>query len=115
MLPLYDASTARQLTTHNRNIINEIHLLALYVFDAASNNELKVEITDTSEIVINGTIITGTPMSLDPNYSNVLTLNKTESIEYVGIDTVKTYFKNYGYSIDTTISATNTLMWIISW
>jgi len=119
MLPVLDGLSARNWARGNDVITQEIFIIALAIIAAADAGELTTTVKFDSTVTINGTIITGSPMTNNDTagqtYYSVYSGNTTDAKSTEQMDTVIKYFEKYDYAISRTSSNGATITWNLSW
>lgn len=116
------ASEARDRADNDSVINGQIEIIKLSILNAIASYTFTTNVTHTSTVSINGTTITGSPMTMDNAtglaYWNVWQGNVTDSVKKAQMDAVISYFEGLKYSI-TRLTATGTtnsiFYWKLSW
>lgn len=116
MALIFDSRAAKTNSVRmSSKVIEEIALLELHVVKAVQENKLSVEITNSSEIEINGVTVTGTQMTQDLDYYNVWQNTVQDELKQAEMQAIINYFSNQlRYSITRFDSATF-MAWRIGW
>jgi formylmethanofuran dehydrogenase subunit B len=116
------ASEARDRADNDSIINSQVEIIKLAILNAIASYTFTTNVTHTSTVSINGTTITGSPMTMDNAtglaYWNVWQGNTTDSVKKAQMDAVISYFEGLKYSI-TRLTATGTtnsiFYWKLSW
>jgi hypothetical protein len=122
-MAIFPAASDARLRAENDSLINsQVVIMELAILNAIANNQFSVNITNSSTVSINGTTITGSPMTMDNAtglaYWNVWQGNTTDNVKKAQMDAVINYFTGLKYSIVrlTAQGTTNSIFyWQISW
>jgi hypothetical protein len=115
------ASYARDRGQDNNLIAQEITILELRVLSAIANNALSTTSSDTTTVTINGTVITGSPMTNDDAtgeaFYSVWKGNTESTLKSEQMREVMTHFSSKKYTIVRKKNTTtnDTFYWEISW
>jgi GTP:adenosylcobinamide-phosphate guanylyltransferase len=117
-----DASEARFRAENDSLITSQISIMEMAILAAIASNQFTVNVTHNSTVSINGTTITGSPMTMDTAtglaYWNVWQDNTTDNVKKAQMDAVINYFEDLKYSITrvTAQGTTNAIFyWQITW
>ena len=103
MTSFITATDARLRSENTTLIREEIAIIELAILSAISDNEFTVNIKHNTTIEINGTTITGSPMTLDDStggdYYSVWQGLTTNAVLKAQMDEVISYFEGLKYSI----------------
>lgn len=116
------ASEARDRADNDSVINSQIEIIKLAILNAIAANTFTTSVTHNSTVTINGTTITGSPMTMDNAtglaYWNVWQGNTTDDVKKAQMDAVIGYFEGLKYSITrlTANGTTNSIFyWKVSW
>jgi len=119
MLPTLDGLSARNWGRDNAAIIQEILIISLAITEAATNFDLSTTVQYDTTVDINGTTITGSPMTNQDatglTYYNVFADVTTDAKLTEQMDTVIKYFEKYDYAITRTSATGDSITWNVSW
>ncbi len=119
MLPVLDGLSARNWGRDNNTITQEILIISLAIINAAEAGELTTTVKFDSTVTVNGTVITGSPMTNNDatgqSYYSVYAGNTVSEKLTEQMNTVITYFEKYKYAITRTSSNGETITWNLAW
>jgi hypothetical protein len=116
MLPVLDGLSARNWSRDNDIITQEILIISLAITAAATSYNLSTTVNNATTVTINGTVVTGSPMSTAGiTYYNAWTGATVDAKLTEQMDTVIKYFEGYKYDITRTSSDGSSITWNLSW
>jgi hypothetical protein len=122
-MAIFPNATDARLRAENDALINsQVTIIELAILNAIANNQFSATVTHSSTVSINGTTITGSPMTTDNAtglaYWNVWQGNTTDNVKKAQMDAAIGYFEGLKYSITrlTASGTTNSIFyWKLSW
>lgn len=112
---MFNSTTARIGTVDSTLVETEIALINLNIIQAVKNDQVTANVDVTTQTIMNGVTITGTPITLEPNYylvwQQTITNNKLTSHMNSVIDN----FSKLGYTISRKTKNGQNISWQISW
>jgi len=115
------ASLARERGQDNSLIAQEISILEMRVLSAIASNALSTTANDTTTVTINGTVVTGSPMTNDDAtgeaFYSVWKGNTESTLRSEQMSEVINHFTSKKYTITRKKNTTtnDTFYWEISW
>lgn len=116
------ATEARDRADNDSLINSQIEIIKLSILNAIASNLFTTTVTHNSTVSINGTTITGSPMTMDSAtglaYWNVWQGNTADEVKKAQMDAVISYFEGLKYSITrlTAQGTTNSIFyWRLTW
>lgn len=116
------ATNARLLSENQSLITGQIAIIELSILSAISSNQFTSQIKHNTTVSINGTTITGSPMTNDDStaasFYNVWQGNIVDAVKKSQMDEVISYFTGLNYEISriTSTGTTNTIFyWSVNW
>lgn len=112
-------SQARERAQGNNTLVQQISIMEIAVLDAIAVGAMAVNITNSSTVTIQGTTITGSPMTDDDtdgrNYYKTWQGTITDATKLEQMNEVIAHFENKGYNIARKSSSGTYFYWRISW
>ena len=116
------ATNARLLSENQSLITGQISIIELAILSAISSNHFTAQIKHNTTVSINGTTITGSPMTNDDStaasFFNVWQGNTVDIVKKAQMDEVISYFTGLSYDISriTSTGTSNTIFyWSVNW
>jgi len=116
------ATNARLLSENQSLITGQIAIIELSILSAISSNQFTSQIKHNTTVSINGTTITGSPMTNDDStaasFYNVWQGNIVDAVKKSQMDEVISYFTGLNYEISriTSTGTSNTIFyWSVNW
>ena len=110
---------ARERAQGNNTLVQQIAIMEVAVLDAIASGTFTASITDTSTVTIQGTTITGSPMTDNDtdgqNYYKVYQGTITDAVKTEQMNEVIAHFQNKGYTIARKSSSGTYFYWEITW
>lgn len=110
---------ARERSQGNNVLAQQIAIMEVAVLDAIASGAFTASITDTSTVSIQGSTITGSPMTDNDtdglNYFKTWKATITDAVKTEQMTEVINHFKNKGYTISRKSSTGTYFYWYISW
>lgn len=112
-------SQARERAQDNNLLNQQIAIMEIAVLDTIASSAFSVNITDSSTVSIQGTTITGSPMTdndtLGETYYKAWQGTITDKVKVEQMNEVIAHFENKGYTIARKSSSGTYFYWQISW
>lgn len=112
MLSATDAKTQNISST---TVETEIFLLNINVLKKISAGNNTVIVNSISNTQVNGSYVTGTPMSTGNTYYKIWQGVTTDNFKTAEMNKVIDYYKKLGYTINRKSNDMETLYWQITW
>jgi len=110
---------ARERAQGNNTLVQQIAIMEVAVLDAISSGTFAATISDTSTVTIQGTTITGSPMTDNDtdglNYYKAYQGTITDAVKTEQMNEVIAHFENKGYTIARKSSSGTYFYWYITW
>ena len=110
---------ARERSQGNNVLAQQIAIMEVAVLDAIASGAFTASITDTSTVSIQGSTITGSPMTDNDtdglNYNKTWKATITDAVKTEQMSEVINHFKNKGFTISRKSSTGTYFYWYISW
>jgi len=112
-------SQARERAQGNNTLAQQIAIMEIAVLDAINNGAFAATISNTSTVTIQGTTITGSPMTDNDtdglNYYRAYQGTITDAVKTEQMNEVIAHFENKGYTIARKSSSGTYFYWYITW
>ena len=112
-------SQARERAQGNNTLAQQIAIMEVAVLDAIANAAFAATISDTSTVTIQGTTITGSPMTDNDtdglNYYKAYQGTITDAVKIEQMNEVIAHFENKGFTIARKSSSGTYFYWYITW
>ena len=112
-------SQARERAQGNNTLVQQIAIMEIAVLDAIATSAFAATISNTSTVTIQGTTITGSPMTDNDtdgqNYYKVYQGTTTDAVKTEQMAEVIAHFENKGYTIARKSSSGTYFYWEITW
>lgn len=119
MAYLPTSAQARERAQNNNLIAQQIAIMEVAVLDAIASNALTASISDTSTVSIQGTTITGSPMTDNDtdglNYYKAWQGTITDAVKTEQMNEVIAHFESKGYTIARKSSSGTYFYWYLTW
>ena len=113
------ATTAREQAQGTSTVVQQIAIMEMAIAAAIVNGEFDVSITNTSTVTIQGTTITGSPMTDNDadglNYYKAWQGTTTDAVKTEQMKEVINHFEGLGYTIARKSTSGTYLYWLINW
>lgn len=114
------AATAKSFSTvYTRAVAEEIALIHLYILNATDNGLTSVTVGNTTNTTVNGTTVSGSPMTSNTvsgqAYYNVWQSSTEDFAKAAEMATVIKHYEDLGYSIVRKSNNSTVFYWTISW
>ena len=110
---------ARERAQGNNTLVQQIAIMEVAVLDAIASGVFTVIVDDTSTVTIQGTTITGSPMTDNDtdglNYYKAFQGTITDNVKTEQMNEVIAHFENKGYTIARKSSSGTYFYWEITW
>ena len=110
---------ARERAQGNNTLVQQIAIMEIAVLDAIASGTFTASITDSSTVTIQGTTITGSPMTDNDtdgqNYYKVYQGTITDNVKSEQMNEVIAHFQNKGYTIARKSTTGTIFFWEITW
>ena len=110
---------ARERAQGNNILVQQISIMEIAVLDAIASGTFTASITDSSTVTIQGTTITGSPMTDNDtdgqNYYKAYQGTITDTVKTEQMNEVINHFESKGYSIARKSSSGTYFYWQIDW
>ena len=110
---------ARERAQNNNVLAQQISIMEIAVLNAIANSAFAATISDTSTVTIQGTTITGSPMTDNDtdgqNYYKAYQGTITDTVKTEQMNEVIAHFENKGYTIARKRSSGTYFYWYITW
>ena len=110
---------ARERAQGNNTLVQQIAIMEIAVLDAIASGTFTASITDSSTVTIQGTTITGSPMTDNDtdgqNYYKVYQGTITDNVKSEQMNEVIAHFQNKGCTIARKSSSGTYFYWEITW
>lgn len=110
---------ARERAQGNNTLVQQISIMEIAVLDAIASGTFTASITDSSTVTIQGTTITGSPMTDNDtdgqNYYKAYQGTITDTVKTEQMNEVINHFESKGYSIARKSSSGTYFYWQIDW
>jgi len=110
---------ARERAQGNNTLVKQISIMEIAVLDAIASGTFTASITDSSTVTIQGTTITGSPMTDNDtdgqNYYKAYQGTITDTVKTEQMNEVINHFESKGYSIARKSSSGTYFYWQIDW
>lgn len=112
-------SQARERAQGNNTLVQQIAIMEIAVLNAIASGAFSATISDTSTVTIQGTTITGSPMTDNDtdglNFYKAYQGTITDAVKTEQMNEVITHFESKGYTIARKSSSGTYFYWQISW
>lgn len=119
MAYLPTSAQARERAQNNNLIAQQIAIMEVAVLDAIASNALTASISDTSTVSIQGTTITGSPMTDNDtdglNYYKAWQGTITDAVKTEQMNEVVAHFEGKGYTISRKSTSGTYFYWYLTW
>lgn len=119
MAYLPTGAQARERAQDNNLLAQQISILEIAVLDAIASGAFEATVSNTSTVVIQGSTITGSPMTdndvLGQSYYSVWQASTTDAVKTEQMNEVIEHFKAKGYTISRKSTSGTYFYWHISW
>lgn len=119
MAYLPTASAAREQSQNNNTIAQQVAIMEVAVTTAIAANTFAATISNTSTVTIQGTTITGSPMTDNDtdglNYYKAWQGTITDAVKTEQMNEVIAHFEGKGYTISRKSTSGTYFYWYISW
>ena len=119
MAYLPTGAQARERAQNNNVIAQQIAIMEVAVLNAVASNAFSATISNTSTVSIQGTTITGSPMTDNDtdglNYYKAWQGTITDAVKTEQMNEVIAHFEGKGYTIARKSSSGTYFYWEISW
>lgn len=113
------ATTAREQAQGTSTVVQQIAIMEMAIAAAIVNGEFDVSITNISTVTIQGTTITGSPMTDNDadglNYYKAWQGTITDAVKTEQMKEVINHFEGLGYTIARKSTSGTYLYWLINW
>ena len=110
---------ARERAQGNNTLVQQISIMEIAVLDAIASGTFTASITDSITVTIQGTTITGSPMTDNDtdgqNYYKAYQGTITDNVKTEQMNEVIAHFQNKGYTIARKSSSGTYFYWEITW
>ena len=110
---------ARERAQGNNTLVKQISIMEIAVLDAIASGTFTASITDSSTVTIQGTTITGSPMTDNDtdgqNYYKAYQGTITDTVKTEQMNEVIAHFENKGYTIARKSTSGTYFFWEITW
>ena len=110
---------ARERAQGNNTLVQQIAIMEVEVLDAIAASAFTATISNTSSVTIQGTTITGSPMTDNDtdgqNYYKVYQGTTTDAVKTEQMAEVIAHFENKGYTIARKSTSGTYFFWEITW
>jgi len=110
---------ARERAQNNNLLNQQIAIMEIAVLDAIAAGTFNATVNDTSTVTIQGTTITGSPMTDNDtqgqNFYKAWQGTTTDEVRVEQMSEVISYFENKGYTIARKSSSGTYFYWYITW
>ena len=110
---------ARERAQNNNTIAQQIAIMEIAILDAIASNLFAATVSDTSTVTIQGTTITGSPMTDNDadglNYYKAWQGTITDAVKTEQMNEVIAHFESKGYTISRKSSSGTYFYWYITW
>ena len=119
MAYLPTAAQARERAQNNNTIAQQIAIMEVAVLDAVASTAFAATISNTSTVTIQGTTITGSPMTDNDtdgqNYYKAWQGTITDAVKTEQMNEVIAHFESKGYTIARKSTSGTYFYWYITW
>jgi len=112
---MFTATNARIASIDSSTVETEIALLNLNILSAVNSGGVNVTVTRSTNTPLNGNVVVGTPMTLDPNYYNAWQTSVSNVLASGSMQSVLDNFARLGYTISRVSADGQHINWQISW
>ena len=113
------ATNAREQAQGTSTVVQQIAIMEVAVADAVASGVFTVNVSNTSTVTIQGTTITGSPMTDNDvdgqNYYKAYQGTITDTVKTEQMNEVIAHFENKGYTIARKSSSGTYFYWYITW
>lgn len=110
---------ARERAQGNNTLAQQIAIMEIAVLDAISDGEFSATISNTSTVTIQGSTITGSPMTDNDtdgqNYYKAWQGTITDNVKVEQMKEVIAHFEGKGYTISRKSSSGTYFYWYLTW
>jgi hypothetical protein len=110
---------ARERAQGNNTLTQQIAIMEIAVLDAIASGVFTVNITNSSTVTIQGTTITGSPMTDNDtdglNYYKTWQGTITDTVKTEQMNEIINHFQNKGYTIARKSTSGTYFYWQIDW
>ena len=110
---------ARERAQGNNVLAQQIAIMEVAVLDAIASSAFEATISNTSTVTIQGTTITGSPMTdndtVGQNYYKTWKTTITNAVYTEQMSEVMAYFEGNGYTIARKSTSNTYFYWYITW
>ncbi|MBL97876.1 MAG: hypothetical protein CMF52_08675 [Legionellales bacterium] len=110
---------ARERAQGNNTLVQQIAIMEITVLNSIASGSFTATISDTSTVTIQGTTITGSPMTDNDtdgqNYYKVQQGTITDTVKTEQMNEVIAHFENKGYTIARKSTSGTYFFWEITW
>jgi len=118
MAYLPTGAQARERAQNNNTIAQQIAIMEIAILDAIASNLFAATVSNTSTVTIQGTTITGSPMTDNDidgqNYYKAWQGTITDNVKVEQMNEVIAYFEGKGYTISRKSSSGTYFYWYIT-
>jgi len=119
MAYLPTGAQARERSQNNNTIAQQIAIMEIAVLDAIASNAFSATVSDTSTVTIQGSTITGSPMTDNDaaglNYYKAWQGTVTDAVATEQMNEVIAHFEGKGYTIARKSSTGTYFYWYLTW
>lgn len=119
MAYLPTGAQARERAQNNNTIAQQIAIMEIAILDAIASNAFTATVSDTSTVTIQGSTITGSPMTDNDtdglNYYKAWQGTITDAVKTEQMNEVIAHFEGKGYTIARKSSSGTYFYWYITW
>jgi len=112
---MFNATNARTQSIDNQTVETEILLLNLNIMKAVNSNNVTTVLSGNTVTQVSSANITGSPMTLDPNYYNSWQTITANNVCAGQMQSVLDNFNTLGYTISRQSYDGTHIYWQISW
>jgi len=110
---------ARERAQNNNVLAQQISIMEIAVLNAIANSAFAATISDTTTVTIQGTTITGSPMTDNDvdgqNYYKAYQGTITDTVKTEQMNEVVAHFQGRGYTITRKSSSGTYFYWYLTW
>ena len=110
---------ARERAQNNNVLAQQISIMEIAVLNAIANSAFAATISDTTTVTIQGTTITGSPMTDNDtdgqNYYKAYQGTITDTVKTEQMNEVVAHFQGRGYTITRKSTSGTYFYWYITW
>jgi hypothetical protein len=112
---MYSATDARTQTVNSVSVETEIFLINLNIMNSNKNGNTSTMLTRTTNTAVNGSYLTGSPMTLANTYFTTWQGTVINSRQEQEMNKVINYYNKLGYTINRQSSDGQSLYWQVKW